>query len=256
MSEIASIAIVGTGNIAYHLGNGFIENGIAVKELYGRNEQRVSQLAAKWDCEIVKDLSSIKSELILLCVSDDAIGSILPLLPASSRVAYTSGAVDLKNFKNRTNTGVFYPLQTFSESKEVNLFEVPFLIEGDSSTFSQELFDLAWKLSRKVFYVGSEVRIKYHLAAVLVNNFTNHLIFKAKEYLEGENLDFELLKPLMVETIEKLKIIDPYTAQTGPAKRNDLQTMQRHSELIEGITREIYSLVSKSITETYKNDQL
>lgn len=256
MSGIASIAIVGTGNVAFHLGNGFIENGIAIKEIYGRNEHKASELASKWDSEIVKDLSDLKSELILLCVSDDAIGEILEQIPPSSRVAYSAGAVDLKIFRARENIGVFYPLQTFSEKKEINLFEVPFLIEADSTSFSQELFDLAWKLSRKVFYVSSEERLKYHLAAVWVNNFTNHLVFKAKEFLENEKLEFELLKPLLFETIEKLKIMDPYTAQTGPARRNDIQTMDRHSALMEGISKEIYSLVSKSIIETYKNDQL
>lgn len=256
MSSATSIAIVGTGNVAYHLGNGFLENGIAIKEIYGRNQQRVADLASKWECEIVNDLSDIKSELILVCVSDDAITEVLEKVPSSARVAYTSGAVDLRDFRSRPNTGVFYPLQTFSEKKEVNLFEVPFLIEADSTTFAQELFDLAWKLSRKVFYVGSEDRLKYHLAAVWVNNFTNHLVFKAKEFVEGEKLDFELLKPLLFETIEKLKIIDPYSAQTGPARRNDIHTIERHTKLMEGISKDIYSLISKSITETYKNDQL
>jgi len=256
MSNVTSIAIVGKGNVAYHLGNVFIENGIAIKEIYGRNEERASEFASKWECEVVNKLSAITSELILVCVSDDAIGEVLEKLPSSARVAYTSGAVDLRDFRSRTNTGVFYPLQTFSEKKEVNLFEVPFLIEADSTTFAQELFDLAWKLSRKVFYVGSEDRLKYHLAAVWVNNFTNHLIFKAKEYLEVEKLDFDLLKPLLFETIDKLRTVDPFSAQTGPARRNDIHTMERHSALMEGLSKEIYSLISKSITETYKNDQL
>lgn len=256
MSNIASIAIVGTGNVAYHLGNGFIDNGIAIKEIYGRNVEHAAELAAKWECELVNDLSEIKSELILVCVSDDAIGEVLEKVPSRARVAYTGGAVDLRDFRSRSNTGVFYPLQTFSEKKEVNLFEVPFLIEADSTTFSQELFDLAWKLSRKVFYVGSEDRLKYHLSAVWINNFTNHLVFKAKEFLEDQKLDFELLKPLLVETLDKLQTIDPFSAQTGPARRNDTHTIERHTALMDGISKEIYSLISKSITETYKNDQL
>lgn len=251
MKEIKTISIVGTGNVAFHLGNGLLEQGITIASVYGRNSDHSKELASSWNCKIADNLEAIESDLILVCVSDDAVASIISQLPKTAKVAYTSGAVDLSSIPARSYIGVFYPLQTFSRSKRVNLFEVPFLIEADNTDFAQELFDLAWKMSRNVHFATSSERKKYHLAAVWVNNFTNHIVFQAKDYLDKEQLDWEILLPLLTETVDKLKTLNPFDAQTGPARRNDNLTIQSHLEMQDGLQKELYSLLSKSITETY-----
>jgi predicted short-subunit dehydrogenase-like oxidoreductase (DUF2520 family) len=125
------------------------------------------------------------------------------------------------------------------------------LIEADSSDFAHELFDLAWVVSRNVHFASSVERKKYHLAAVWANNFTNHLIYSAKNYLDSESLNWQLLMPLLKETVDKLNYLNPYDAQTGPARRNDLQTIDSQVKMQEGMQKELYSLLSKSIQETY-----
>lgn len=251
MKGITSISIIGTGNVAFHLGNAFFEKGIRIDAVYNRTKSKATELAVRWNAIATESVNDLNSDLILVCISDVAINEVINQLPADIPVAYTSGAIGIHEISRKKNIGVLYPLQSFSKDKTIDLFEVPFLIEADSIELSQNLFDLAWKVSRNVSYVNSEDRKKYHLAAVWVNNFTNHMVYQAKNYLDKESLDFNILLPLLAETADKLKTLDPYAAQTGPAKRNDQQTIHAHEEMLFGITKELYTLISKSITDTY-----
>ena len=251
MKGIKSMSIIGTGNVAFHLGNSFIEVGIPIVSVYGRNPSKTKELADLWRCNVAESISEIETEFVLVCVTDSSVEEVISHLPLFCKVAYTSGSIDLASFSERKNSGVFYPLQTFSREKSVNIFEVPILIEADSSDFSNELFDLAWTISRNVHYASSMERKKYHLAAVWANNFTNHLIYSAKNYLDNENLNWHILLPLLKETVDKLNYLDPYDAQTGPARRSDLLTIEAQEKMQEGMQKELYSLLTKSIQETY-----
>lgn len=251
MKGIQSISIIGTSNVAFHLGNSFFDQGIRIASVYGRNKNEAKAFANRWKSKSVEHISDLEADLILVCVSDDAISLILQQLPTTQKIAYTSGSIELSNFNEHENIGVFYPLQTFSKNKELNLNEVPFLIEGKTQELSQELFDLAWKLSSKVSFANSLDRKKYHLAAVWVNNFTNHLAFQSKAIIDKEELNWDYLLPLLKETTTKLLALDPYDAQTGPARRNDQTVIEAHAEMMEGIQKEIYLLLSKSINDTY-----
>jgi predicted short-subunit dehydrogenase-like oxidoreductase (DUF2520 family) len=251
MKGIKSMSIIGTGNVAFHLGNSFIEVGIPIISVYGRNPSKSKELAELWRCNVAESISEIETEFVLVCVTDSSVEEVISHLPLGCKVAYTSGSVDLVSFTERKNTGVFYPLQTFSREKSVNIFEVPMLIEADSNDFAHELFDLAWVVSRNVHFASSVERKKYHLAAVWANNFTNHLIYTAKNYLDNENLNWKILMPLLKETVDKLKYLDPFDAQTGPARRNDLTTIEAQEKMQEGMQKELYALLTKSIQETY-----
>lgn len=251
MKSIQSISIIGTGNVAFHLGNSFFDQGIAISSVYGRNFQEATSLSNRWKATAVKELIACDADLILVCVSDDAIESIIEQLPKTQKIAYTSGSIELSQFTLHANVGVFYPLQTFSKNKELNLSEVPFLIEGKTQELSQDLFDLAWKLSSKVSFASSSDRKKYHLAAVWVNNFTNHIALQAKTIIDKEELHWDYLLPLLKETTNKLLTMDPHTAQTGPARRNDQSVILGHASMLEGMQKELYLLLSKSINDTY-----
>lgn len=254
--SIQSVSIVGAGNVASHLSEELQTNGVTINAVYSRNAESARELADKLNCEAVSDLAQLpESDLVLVCVSDDAIATVLAEIPDAYAVAYTSGSVELQGLPQRESLGVFYPLQTFTRNKPVNLFEVPFLVEATNTDFAQSLFDLAWKLSKQVKFASSKERKHLHLGAVLVNNFTNHLAFLAKDYLEKHDLDWELLKPLMQETFNKLKSATPYDAQTGPARRNDERTIQEHISMLEGLPKEIYAVLSRSIQQTYNSDK-
>jgi predicted short-subunit dehydrogenase-like oxidoreductase (DUF2520 family) len=100
-------------------------------------------------------------------------------------------------------------------------------------------------------YCTSKNRQKYHLAAVFVNNFVNHLFYKAQVQLKQNNLDWELLKPLMEETVAKLDDHSAFDAQTGPARRNDHDTILTHQSLLTEEDLSIYKLLTNSIQTTY-----
>ena len=129
--------------------------------------------------------------------------------------------------------------------------KVPILIEGNTSKISNDLFHFAQRLSQKVHICDSQTRRKYHLTAVWLNNFINHIAYQAKQFSEKENLEWDFFKPLILETMNKMIDNDPFKIQTGPARRNDLSVINVHSSLLDGIQKEIYELISNSIQQTY-----
>jgi predicted short-subunit dehydrogenase-like oxidoreductase (DUF2520 family) len=253
--NIQHITIIGTGNVAFQLGNALSQKGTHVKAVVGRNAKEADELAKRWNCDITTLESIEDTDLALICVSDSAIIEVINAIPATVSVAYTSGSLELHAIPHRENCGVFYPLQTFSKQKTVNAIDIPFLIEANSIGFAQDLFDLAWKISNNVSFADSAQRKTYHLAAVWINNFTNHLAYQAKAIVEKNQLDWKNLMPLLQETIGKLSDISPFDAQTGPARRGDLETIHKHEAMQTGLQQSIYSLLSKSIIETYSSNK-
>lgn len=250
--DIKQLTIVGYGNVGSHLTQALVDSGIEVTHLVSRQK---SSIPESLDVSIAHGVNEIPSDqLILVCVPDDAIESVIASIPASHPVAYTSGAKTINSLPQRDSLGVFYPLQTFSKGVDLNVFEVPFFIEANNEVFAAQLFDLAWKISRKVSYANSEERKRLHVAAVWVNNFTNHMNHIAYQFLEAEGLDFEHLKPLLSETVRKLEHKTPFESQTGPARRQDEQTITEHLALLGEKERELYQRITDSIKDTYKND--
>jgi predicted short-subunit dehydrogenase-like oxidoreductase (DUF2520 family) len=252
MAGIHSVSIVGTGNVAHHLGKALRDAGLKITSVYGRNHSAAQELADKLDCARVSSLIELHDDLILLCVSDDAISDLVKEIPDDCRIAYTSGSVPLSALPKKSHFGVFYPLQTFSKHRGINLSKVPFLIEAQSEKFQSELMQLASMISEKVIYANSEDRLHYHISAVFVNNFVNHLLALGKAHSDEHGLDWEVLKPLIHETVAKINSLDPMAAQTGPALRNDQDTIHRHMGALSGIPKEVYALITQSIQQSSK----
>lgn len=249
------ITFIGSGNVAYHLCKVLSDLGFQIK-LFARNQLSAQEFVSEFKVELISKIEEIKNQFVLVCVSDTSIPSIISALDDSNRIAYTSGNQDLNSLLKKQNLGVFYPLQTFSKEREVNLFDVPFLIEANNSYFTQELFDLAWLISKKVEFADSQKRKSLHLAAVFANNFTNHILFQAKKILEEKDIDWSLLIPLIQETISKAIEFGPENAQTGPAKRNDLNTIKNQLEQLNPDLKSIYLDLSNSILENYGHKKL
>jgi predicted short-subunit dehydrogenase-like oxidoreductase (DUF2520 family) len=193
------------------------------------------------------------SDLIVCAVSDDALPEILPVLSQIAPVAATSGTFNVLPLQHEHPIGVFYPLQSFSKAREIDLSSVPFFIESTNAELTQQLVLLAQRLSPVVTELSWERRVHLHLAAVFVNNFTNHLIDIAQQHLEAENLSFDWLKPLLHETIAKLDAKNAKDAQTGPAKRGDRQTIQQHLAMLPEHEAAIYRLLSDSIHQRFQS---
>lgn len=250
---IKTVALVGAGNVASHLGEHLRNAGIEIRSCWSRDVENARLLAKQLGSDVLDDLHQLPPvDLVLLCVSDDAIASVLQNIPCEFNVAYTSGSVELSSLPSREKLGVFYPLQTFTKGKRMDLSMVPILIESTNETWGNELHALARKVSSQVHFTSSDQRKLIHVGAVMVNNFTNHLAFLAQQFFESKQLDFDLLKPLLTETIQKLHTMSPFDAQTGPARRGDFSILDQHKKMLGDKTSVIYEVMSNSILETYK----
>jgi predicted short-subunit dehydrogenase-like oxidoreductase (DUF2520 family) len=255
--KIERIVLIGAGNVATHLAKALSKKSEIVG-VFSRNGITSNELALKIGSKQLEKIQDIPScDLVLICVNDASIPEILQQIPSHFNIAYTSGSTELDPLSKHENVGVFYPLQTFSKDNELEINSIPFFIEASNPEFESKLMELASTISEKVSLASSEERKKLHLAAIFVNNFSNHLATIAKDYLENQNLNWEHLKPLISETTNKIINSSPKDSQTGPARRNDALIINEHIKMLSGYPKEIYALLSKSISETYsqKNDK-
>jgi predicted short-subunit dehydrogenase-like oxidoreductase (DUF2520 family) len=196
-------------------------------------------------------------DLFIFAVKDEVIKELSKFIlqkNPQAKVVHTSGSVGIDVFDNADNTGIFYPLQSFSKTKKIDISAVPFLITSENTSFKNELIALAKLLSEKVYEYTDEQRKHLHIAAVFVNNFSNHLFALAQDYCEKHQIDYQLLMPLIHETITKIDTILPKQAQTGPARRNDHEIIEKHSSILKNEDEhlyQIYQLLSNSILKMY-----
>ncbi len=248
-----SLVLLGTGNVAKHLFNAFLGiEEIKVLQLIGRNEDRLAyfkdRMVTGTDFTKIAD-----ADMYIIAVSDDAIASVATFLKEKKGlVVHTSGNVPLQSLGDQNKKGVLYPLQTFSEGRKINFKEVPICVEAEDKKNLDLLKKLAGLISLEVHEITSDQRKSLHLAAVFVNNFTNFLFTIGHDICTEHNLPFSLLTPLIKETVNKLETLPPIASQTGPAKRNDVKTMESHlDQLKDKNYQDIYSLFSKLIGEKY-----
>ena len=247
------VSIIGTGNVAKHLHKAFFNAEIVeIVQVVGRNKKALSSFGIEE--KTTSDFSEIKdADIYLIAVSDSAISAVSQKLESKSGlVAHTSGASSIDMLSEHKAYGVFYPLQTFSKDQEIDFRKVPVCVEANSKPNMEILKQLGREISENVHEVDSEQRQALHLSAVFVNNFTNHLFYIGNKICEENKLPFDLLQPLIEETVQKLKNTTPFDAQTGPARRGDQETLNSHIEQLGNLQdKEIYNLLSQSIQSTY-----
>ncbi|MGF1924418.1 MAG: Rossmann-like and DUF2520 domain-containing protein [Bacteroidia bacterium] len=252
------VVLIGSGNVATHLAFALKAVGINIVQVWSKNFMNAQLLANQVGAEAIADLSSLdqQADFCMLSVKDDAIGTIVSELTSfKGIIVHTSGAVSLSVFESHCEKyGVFYPLQTFSKQKRVDFGVVPICIEANASETLSAIHQLAHKISKNVVEVTSEKRKILHLAAVFACNFTNHLYALSSVLLAEQKLDFEMLRPLILETAAKVQHALPFDVQTGPAIRNDEQTLRKHLELLveKPQVLTIYETLSESIKKTKK----
>lgn len=243
--------------MAWHLAPVLEEAGLIVTEVYSRQRKHAQQLADRLygtDAQTQLDFSKSEAELFILAVSDDAIKEVAEqlVLPEEATVVHTSGSqpVAILDRVPTDRTGVFYPLQTFSRHRLPDFRTIPICLESDDSAVLNQLTKLAKKISGHVALVSSAERQVLHVAAVLANNFTNHLWHMAETLTEAHHIDPSLLHALMEETVLKALESSPAEAQTGPAIRGDETTIRRHLKQLKAFDPEyakVYRLLTKHI---------
>jgi len=243
-----SVVIIGYGKVAFHLTNVFRNSDtIIVKQVYSRSMSKIEHL--RKNINITNDITKlVDADVYIIAVSDDAIAEVSSKITnTKALIVHTSGTFDLKGLQTKNRKGVFYPLQSFSIEKAVDFNEVPFCLETEYQKDFLLLETLALSISKKVYQIDSQQRQYLHVAAVFVNNFSNHMFSIGNDICKVYNVPFERLHPLIKETATKVEKLAPKNAQTGPAIRNDQKTMKKHLKLLTEPQQIIYNLISKSI---------
>ncbi len=253
--KITTAVFVGAGRLAHHLAPAFEKAGIAVPLVCSRSLDTANSL-----CQLLNSARAVTSanfltsgaDLVVLCTPDSAIADMAQAvkLPPETMLVHTSGTVPLNAvIRPNAQAGVFYPLQTFSPGKKTDFSKIPICLEASSAESYAALEQLAMAISAKVVRINSIQRQQLHLAAVFACNFSNHMMALAEEIMQQNQLDFQLLQPLVQETFEKALQLGPADSQTGPASRNDELTLQMHRQLLKKNTfcQQVYNLVTESI---------
>jgi predicted short-subunit dehydrogenase-like oxidoreductase (DUF2520 family) len=251
---MTKVSIIGSGNVGQHLIQAFqLNSQIELIQVFARNKETVTHLLDA--NKITSDYNQLlAADLYIIAVSDDAIAEVSSQLPFENRfVVHTSGTVALVALNNNNRKGVFYPLQTFSKNKAVDFKTIPLCLEAENKTDLQLLQKIAHSISNAVYEISSEQRKALHVSAVFVNNFVNHLYQIGNEICEENQIPFDILKPLIQETANKIVTLSPKEAQTGPAKRNDLKTIETHEQFLTNENQvAIYKLLTQSIQNNGK----
>lgn len=243
------VVLLGAGNVATHLAKAFlVSENVDLIQIYSRSESSLLPFQEK--VETTTSLSGLEdADCYIISVPDDAVAGLSESLPFSEKlVAHTSGSVAMNELSPKNSRAVFYPLQTFSKNKAVDFSEIPVCLEAENEKDLALLQQIAGSVSENTFIINSNQRRELHLAAVFVCNFVNYLYQVGNEITEENQLPFDILKPLIRETARKIEHASPKAMQTGPAKRNDIKTIEKHlNQLKSPEHKEIYALLTKAI---------
>lgn len=250
-----SITLIGAGNVAFHLAKRLYEKNIKIQQVFSRKISKAKRLAKLVGAQAINDLSQLQepATIYIIAVHDDAIQEVAQRMSQQihqALVVHTSGAIASKVLKPYFKSyGCFYPLQTFSMEKQVDFETFPLCIYSPQKKNRQKLDQLARSICPNVYEVNDQQKSMLHVAAVFANNFSNHLFHLAEQISDEAGIDFDILKPLILETALKVQSHAPLDMQTGPAVRGDQETMLGHLKLLEGHPEwaRLYRLLSAGI---------
>ncbi len=246
------VVIIGSGNVATVLGKKMKATGTQVLQVISRTSNNGMKLADALNAAYCDNILSMRPDfdLCLIAVPDQHISTVVKEMPhTNALLVHTAGSVSQSVLKEAAiNYGVLYPLQTLNKKVET-LPAIPVIIDGNSEETKEKLKEFASHWSPMITYAGDEKRLQIHVAAVIANNFTNHLMALVEEFCQKEAVDFKLFFPLIEETINKLGTLPPTVLQTGPAVRGDIATIDKHLQLLnhQPVLRSLYLKFTESI---------
>lgn len=246
------IVLIGSGNVAFHLAKAFTEAQIPISQIFGRNTTELQKISEQFSIPFSTQTLA-DADLYIISVSDSSIAEVSSLIKnENALVTHTSGSVSREALSGNFRKSVFYPLQTFSKSKNLDYSKIPFFIDAENENDEEILKNLVSKISKNVMLANDEKRKYIHLTAVFACNFVNHLYARAKEISDSQGIPFDYFLPLIDETTQKIHELEPKLAQTGPAIRNDEKVLKLHESLLTDEEKlKIYKTLNESIKKMY-----
>lgn len=255
------LVIIGSGNVAWHFAKVSLEKGHDVLQLVNLHRKNFSTDFDAFSVPYIYAADQIRSDadIYIIAIKDSALETVtLPSLSTAQIVVHSSGISNIDLLSSfAVNYGCLYPLQTLTKGVDTSFEELPLLIEASNDETMQVIRQFAKSLSHTVIAMSLEQRQIVHANAVIVNNFTNHLLHLSNEFLKNHQIDFNLFLPLINETIHKLKTSSPFENQTGPARRGDMKTIAAHKKILQedATLLHIYEVITSSIIKHYQSDE-
>ena len=246
------VVMLGSGNTATVLLKLITKSGHQVVQVVSRNEENAKALASVYNASTVplESAQFAEADIYIFALNDAALEQLDKIPGLHGRlVVHTAGATPMNVLKELTSTyGVMYPLQSLTKIVD-DIPQIPFLVDGNSKDTLSVISKFATTLSDKVTEANDLERLNYHVAAIFVNNFTNHLYALAELFCKNENIDFSFLYPLIEETAKRVQHNSPFLTQTGPAIRDDIFTLNRHLQALTSAPnlKYIYLKLTESI---------
>lgn len=255
MIPFENIAIIGSGNVAYTYSKVMKDNGINLRYVFVRNKDKISEVEKLFGVEAVCDYDKLfDCDLIIIAVKDDAVEEVASKLTNYKGVlVHTSGTQNSTILQMVDNYGILYPLQTLTKDYDVDFKSVPVMVNASTSEVKEKLKCLAHKMSDVVLECSDEDRRYIHMNAVYVSNFVNVMLQIGEKLLNKKSLNVSILEPLVKETVSKAFSMGAEKALTGPARRGDMDTINKHIELLKNNEeeREIYKMLTNYIINKY-----
>lgn len=270
-----SISFIGAGNVTFRFSHALHEKGYTIDKIFNRSQENAKKVirmlsANGSDAAVAASLDELfDSSIIIIAVTDkqlpEVVSNLLPIAIDRTESGkknpiflHTCGAEDIAVFNSLVLTGckcgVLYPLMTLNRNKNVEFKDVPLLLEVTESSIEPVLEAIATDLGSEHYFYSSKDRLKMHVSAVFTCNFVNYMLTLAFEIV---GRDQPLLLPGTVESVRNSFLHSPQAALTGPAKRGDLETIEKHLNLLKEMGMEeqaqLYSLISENIMKRQKD---
>jgi predicted short-subunit dehydrogenase-like oxidoreductase (DUF2520 family) len=252
------IAVIGSGHIATFFSVKLAEAGHQITQVLSKHKVNALKLAERVDAhaETNPSLLHADSDVYLLAVNDDAIRHYLnhPVLK-NKLVIYTSGALGLDELVQLSSKlACIWPVYSIQMDNLPMHDQVPMVITHTPAVDIETVQNICNVLSTSHYVLNDQQKRTVHLGAVIANNFTNHLFTLSEKLLQQDGISFDLLRPLIENTTDKLKTSPPYKNQSGPAIRHDQTTIQHHLDLLkeDETLKTIYLQLTESIQKYYR----
>lgn len=258
-SVIRNVVVLGAGSVATHLTLALHKHGYHIQQIYSRTSDSAQMLSIRTNSAFITNLELLDpdADLYIIALKDSVVECLIRKLSVKGVVVHTSGTLPMDILKDMSpGYGVFYPLQTFSKSRPIRFDHIPVFLEASDEKVMLAIRQVAETLSDRIYEIDSEQRQYIHLAAVFSCNFSNFMYVAAADILKSRNIEFDILIPLIREFFDKVTMMKPWDAQTGPAIRNDKGVIARQIELLEKFPeyKEIYRQITEKIIERKSNE--
>ncbi len=250
------VVMVGSGNTATVLCAKIKEAGHEIVQVISRNIDHARELAQIYQAssDVLTLQQFADADIYIVALNDSTLESIEGITAFKDKlVVHTAGAVSINALKSCSGSyGVLYPLQTLSKFYD-HLPEIPFLVDGNNVETMHRILGFAKTLSGTVIEANDTERLNYHVAAVFVSNFANHMYALAEIFCQKERLEFKTLLPLINEVTQRVSQYSPFLTQTGPAMRDDVYTLNRHLQALAAHPelKYVYLKLSESIIKIH-----